>query len=206
MNGSKTAMLKSEAYLELADGTRWPLASPMQVRGNTETVTVGMSREPQANWSDVDPNGHAHHYVRDEQGVPRLPSLERRYRKEECPGGCGDPDCDGVSVEEWFCRICGEQVKPGFRTIYDKTVPVWTDVTYDLRVYMPPPSLDLIEGARYVQITPDAIFRFGEAERAFELPSLNVVSVEQQIGRDITTDVVLVGHLRKRVKTAEVGP
>lgn len=195
-----------EHYLELADGSRWPIDGAVHMEAHSETVRVAQVWMPDTNWSDVDANGHAHHYVKDREDVPRLPSLERRSRMEECPGGCGDADCVGDWVEEWFCRQCGVQVKPGFRTEYDKVIPVSTTVVYDLRVIMPNPDRPLIKDARYVQIRPEAVFMFGEREWSFDLPWLDVLAVEQSHGMGATSVVVMQASQRKSVTSKPTGP
>lgn len=200
----RATIYQREQYLELADGTRYPVDGAVEIRSNTEYMSTQQQRRPRIGWKFTDSNGHVHEYVRDADGVPRLPSLERRYRMEECPGGCGDPYCEGVEVEEWFCRECVEQVEPGFTIDYNVQFPVWTDTEYTLRVVMPVTGFDAIEGARYVMIDPGAVYSFGEPEKAFDLPHLSVVEITEgfESGRIAT----LSASVRNAVKLKDVGP
>lgn len=202
-----TRPTRREQYLELADGSRWPIDGPLEIRSDTEYMRTERQRRPRLDWRCTDSNGHLHEYVRGAEGVPRLPSLERRYRMDECTGGCGDPGCEGVSVEEWFCRQCGVQVEPGFTVDYDVQFPVWTDTTYELRVVMPKSDFEPIEGATYVMVDPSEVFRFGEPEKRFGLPYLCVQEITGSLGAtDTSNTVTLQASRRDSVKTKPVGP
>jgi hypothetical protein len=204
---AKATMLAREQYLELADGTRWPIDGGLEIRSSTEYMRTEWQRLPVVDWRATDSNGHVHEYVRDAEGVPRLPSLERRYRMAACTGGCGDEDCEGMSVEEWFCRTCGEQVEPGFTVDHDVQFPVWTDTTYDLKVIMPKSGFDPVKGATYVMIDTDAAYRFGEPETKIPLPWLSVTEITGNFdGGGTTVTVALQASRRDAVKTKPVGP
>lgn len=106
-----------DAVLVLGDGTRIPVTSEMTITKDVERVRSDREFKPDENWSFTDPAGHVHVYVRDENDVPRLPSLARRLRHLDCDGSCfavTHGDCEGYDEVEWFCRECDAVVEPGF--------------------------------------------------------------------------------------------
>lgn len=143
-------------YLQLKDGTRWRVAGGVSVDTEVESFRVESMRRPDTTWTHTDSNGHAHKYYRDEEKVPRLPTLERRERLAPCDG-CSDihGDCDGYTVEEWFCRQCGEQIEPGFTVAHDVEIPHSAishySVTVEDATNVPEGG---IEGAVYVTVEP----------------------------------------------------
>lgn len=138
--------LSDGAVLLLPDGTTYALTGELKIDTDIERVRTDRARLPDETWSHTDSNGHTHTYVRDEDDVPRLPSLERRIRDVPCDGSCYSitgGECDGYTVEEWFCRECGVQVDPGFTPDYeasDPGIPITQTSTYQLTAALPLPA------------------------------------------------------------------
>lgn len=166
-------------YLQLTDGTRWRVAGGIQIDTEMETFRVQNSRHPQTAWIHTDSHGHTHKYFRDEEGVPRLPSLEARRRQVECDGSCDSSDCDGYTVEEWFCRECGEEVEPGFRVVHDETIPYASISTYTVEVEAEPTDAP-IEGALYAYADADGTVT------THPLPTLHSVAATSSGSRTVT--------------------
>lgn len=188
-------------YLQLTDGTRWRVAGGLSVERETETFTVENARHPDISWKHTDSHGHKHRYVRDEEEVPRLPTLEARRRPVECDGSCYGGECDGYTVEEWFCRECGEQVEPGFRVVHDVTIPYATVSTYTIEVEAPPID-GPIEGAEYTRV--DAAGNLN----VYPLPPMYCGNSETTFGgRERTvTRTRLSGERHTSVTRKPVGP
>lgn len=128
---------RQEAYIKLADGGRWRVVDGPMIESDVEMVRTAMGSKPDESWKHTDPHGHVHKYVRDAEGVPRLPSLEARERHVDCDGSCGG--CEGYSITEWFCRECGDQEEPGFRHDYEAEnpgIPVSRTTTFTFTVEM----------------------------------------------------------------------
>lgn len=162
--------INPNACLLLADGKRLLLTEDgMTVESDVERIRVATAYKPNTRWRLVDTNGHLHVYVKDEENVPRLPSLERRVRTEPCDGACGDSGCEGIPVTEWCCRECGELVEPGFVRDYaaeENGIPVSQRSEYTVTVRMEatdPQPARVLEGASYAQ-----------GEHKFPLPPLQL--------------------------------
>lgn len=66
-------------------------------------------------WSFTDDKGHFHAF---DTYSKQLPTLNERTVHMPCNGGCGsDSGCDGYQAPRWFCRICGQPVKPEFKIV-----------------------------------------------------------------------------------------
>lgn len=157
-------MFNVDASLLLADGTRWPVAGPLSVDSEVERIYSLSASMPDEKWEHTDSHGHVHRYVRDEEDVPRLPSLKiqqgEEYWCEDCHDFHSDPD--------WVCRECGDVVKPGFKPDYEAQgsgLPVSVTKTYTVTVEANPQA-ELYEGASYVY-TDDT-----GTEHSFPLPPL----------------------------------
>jgi hypothetical protein len=88
----------------------------------TELITVQAgpdATEPDPAWEYVDDQGHYHayaHLTREKYSpAALLPTLRPRTEHVPCPGGCGDPACEGTDVTLYFCSICDERIEPGVR-------------------------------------------------------------------------------------------
>lgn len=202
-----SAINQRDSYLLLADGTRWPVAGDISINSETEFMRVMNAYKPDVDWSHTDSHGHLHQYVRDDESVPRLPSLERRSVHVECDGSCYDithGDCDGYNVDEWHCRECDEVVEPGF--VHDYAVeqggiPVQTTVSYDVTVEAQAELSEAVVGAHYAYVDDSG------NERRHPLPPLHVGQVEATTGLDGTVvRSQLQGIEYKSVKRKPVGP
>lgn len=187
-------------YLELVDGRRLPVLS-VESRSEVERVRTAMASRPDERWSATDSHGHEHRYVRDEEDVPRLPSLERRSRHVECDGSCFEithGDCEGYDVDEWHCRECDDVVEPGFQPDYEAMehgVPIYQTTDYTLTVEVEQ-AYDTIKDAVYVQ---------GEFEKPF--PFLHNTSYEVESAFDETRMVgTYVAEETRSIKRKPVGP
>ena len=204
---SPTTIYQRDSYLLLADGTRWPVAGDISINSETEYVRTRLARKPDEQWTHTDSNGHAHAYVRDEEDVPRLPSLERRSVRIECDGSCFEithGDCEGYDVDEWHCRQCDEVVEPGFVHDYDAEnhgIPVQTIVSYDVTVEAQAQLSEAVVGAHYAYVDESG------NEHRHALPPLHVGQVEATTGFDGTVvRSQLQGIEYKSVKRNPVGP
>src|SRR5690349_8793996 len=103
------------SYLLLANGDRLPLAGDLRVNSNTEYMRSMTASIPDASGSATDSHGHEHRYVRDDEGVPRLPSLKIQQGEEYWCEDCNDFHSDS----DWVCRECGDVVEPGFKPDYE---------------------------------------------------------------------------------------
>lgn len=194
---------QQDTYLLLTDGTRLPVVGNVEVRSNTEIVRVMNAWKPDEKWEHTDSNGHVHRYLRDEEDVPRLPTLERHSVLVECDGMCGDEGCDGYHVDEWNCRECDEKVEPRF--VHDYAVeqggiPVSVTSEYAFTVEGDIPFGVLIEDAKFA-------VQSEQGERLMEVPPLSVIS---RNGTSTPDGMVITSQLSgfgwKAVKRKPVGP
>lgn len=196
---ANTTLRAVGSYLLLANGDRLPITGDLQVNSNTEFVRSMMSTLPDTAWSATDSHGHEHRYVRDDEGVPRLPSLEIRQGEQHWCEDCHDYHSDS----EWVCRECGEVVEPGFKHDYQAEnpgIPVWRDIEYSMTVSADVPFGVLLEGAKVVIPTEGS-------EQQHEVPPLSVVSREGTSGPGgMTIATHLAGSMRKSVTRKPTGP
>ena len=198
-NDSKTAV-KQEPYLRLADGRRLPVLK-VETRSEVERVRSLTAQRPDETWSATDTHGHVHRYVRDAEDVPRLPSLEPRSRHVECDGSCYSVthgDCEGYDITVWLCRVCGDEVEPGFKPDYeamDPGIPVYQTNSYTLEVEVAE-AHDTIKDSVYVQ---------GEFEKEFPFLHNASYEVESTFGESRMVGVYHAEETRS-VKRKPVGP
>lgn len=187
-------------YLELTDGRRLPVLSA-ESRSEVERVRTAMASRPDERWSATDPHGHEHRYVRDGEGVPRLPSLERRSHHVECDGSCFEithGDCEGYDVDEWHCRDCDDVVEPGFKPDYEAMehgIPIYQTVSYTLTV----------EVAQEHDTIKDATYRQGDFQKPFPLLHNTSYEVESAFAETRMLGVYVAEETRS-IKRKPVGP
>lgn len=198
---------QQDAVLLLTDGTALRVVSPVSVESETEVVRTSMAYKPDTKWSYTDSHGHLHQYVRDEEDVPRLPSLERRSRHVDCDGSCYSVthgDCDGYDETVWFCRECGDEVEPGFVHDYAAEmngIPIGTTVSYNLTVEVPSQPTEPLTGTQYGYT--DAA---GTSHR-FALPPLFPGNIDAESGPDgWVMRAQFQGQEYETVKRKPVGP
>lgn len=213
---ANTTISRPGGYLLLADGSQLPLAGDVTVSSEVERVRTAMASKPDERWTHTDSHGHVHKYVRDEEDVPRLPSLERRIRQEECDGSCYSithGDCEGYAVTEWFCRECGDEVEPGFKHDYEAEnpgIPISVTTEYALSVEMEPPTGMVQAAAPILGPIKDAIYVHTDAagvEHRYPLPILQAGSYEVESGFDRPLmRAQLQGTEWKRITRKPIGP
>lgn len=187
-------------FLRLADERLLPVLN-VETRSEVERVRTGMAQRPDERWSATDSHGHEHRYVRDEEGVPRLPSLDRRLRHVECDGSCYSithGDCEGYDVDEWVCRECGDVVEPGFKPDYEameQGIPIYQTTSYTLTVELSE-AHDIIKDAVYVQ---------GEFEKPFPVLHNTSYEMESAFGETRITGIYVADEIRD-IKRKPVGP
>lgn len=100
-------------------GSPVPVADYTFDAGPIEYVRSLYATLPDPGWEVVDGHGHVHRWAltgRDEYHRPEaLPTLIASSRHVPCDGSCGGV-CggEGYDVTVWHCRVCGEEVRPGF--------------------------------------------------------------------------------------------
>lgn len=93
-----------------------PVRCELKVEQEWLDVSSGLpTRKPDMSWELVDKNGHYHAFT----GDGKLPTLDEEKVRKPCPGGCGDPDCEGVTVTRYRCRICRKKIQPRWVSSYD---------------------------------------------------------------------------------------
>jgi hypothetical protein len=98
------------AKLELFINERGPYLGELNVETERIDITSGLTTyKPDPQWTHVDKAGHFHAIA--EGG--KFPTLEAYTKTSPCPGGCGDPGCEGTTEVRYRCRICRKRVKPG---------------------------------------------------------------------------------------------
>lgn len=196
---ANTTLRPVGSYLLLANGDQLPIAGDLQVNSNTEYMRSMTSTLPDITWSVTDAHGHEHRYVRDDEGVPRLPSMKTQQGEEYWCEDCHDFHSDS----EWVCRECGDVVEPGFKPDYKAAtsgIPVWTDTEWTVSVDADVPFGVLLEDAKVVVPTE-------RGEQHYEVPPLSVISrngTSDSTGMRITTQ--LSGGMRKAVERKPTGP
>lgn len=184
-----------DAVLKLADGTELPVVDDLAMAGDTEVVRSLTATRPDESWSATDSHGHEHRYVRDEEDVPRLPSLKIQQGEEYWCEDCHDFHSDS----DWVCRECGDVVKPGFKPDYEAQngIPVSTTTTYSLTVEGDLLNSGLISGAAYSYTDGDG------TEHQHPLPPLSPVKTTFEEMRVSTS---LTGWVQRAVKHKPTGP
>lgn len=90
-----------------------PLSCTVEVEQEWIDISTGIATKPDPTWEYTDPAGHYH--THDKAGD--LPTLKPTEVHVPCTGGCGlddDQPCDGYTVTEYHCAICGAQVEPRY--------------------------------------------------------------------------------------------
>lgn len=91
---------------------------PCEIKVEQEWIDVSSglpTRKPDMSWELVDKKGHFHAFTED----GKLPTLDEEKVRRPCPGGCGDPGCDGTVFTRYRCRICKKKIQPGWISSYD---------------------------------------------------------------------------------------
>jgi hypothetical protein len=97
--------------LEVYVNAAGPFPGSLTVETETIDITSGLTTyKPDPKWEHVDKAGHWHAFTSD----GKHPTLEDYVKLLPCPGGCGDPGCEGTRETRYRCRICGKRIKPGF--------------------------------------------------------------------------------------------
>lgn len=97
------------------DGSE-PVACNLEVHQEWIDVSSGLpTRKPDPSWELVDKKGHFHAFTED----GKLPTLAEEAVRKPCPGGCGDPGCEGATEIRYRCRICRKRVRPQWVSSYD---------------------------------------------------------------------------------------
>lgn len=87
-------------------------------------IDVTTEKEPDPDWTHTDAAGHFHAYSLD-GGKATLPTLDPKLIDVPCTGECGsDGPCEGYTITEYRCKICGEKTEPQWRyTSGQKYIP-----------------------------------------------------------------------------------
>lgn len=130
-----------EAHLQIFINERGPYRGTLTVETEAIDITSATTTykdDPQ--WTFVDKAGHFHAVT----GAGKFPTLEAYTKTLPCPGGCDDPDCEGVTEARYRCRICRKRVKPG-RVVdqaggWKRTMPGRTSWGVSVETVEPPPA------------------------------------------------------------------
>lgn len=87
-----------------------PLPCELDIRQDVEMVRSSLAVKPDVKWSHTDAQGHFHAWSATKENP--LPTLRREVVDVPCPGGCDDPDCEGVTETHYYCLICAEEITP----------------------------------------------------------------------------------------------
>lgn len=96
--------------LEVFIDERGPYEGTLRVETEKIDITSGRTTykdDPQ--WTFVDKAGHFHAITAD----GKFPTLEAYVKRRPCPGGCGDPGCEGEIEGRYRCRLCRKRIRPG---------------------------------------------------------------------------------------------
>lgn len=95
------------------DGTWVGRAPTVHIQHDMIDVTSFIPKmQPDPAWQFVDEAGHFHAFtLRGE-----LPTIETKYRRVSCADQ-QDCNCDGYDEAERVCRICGEEIAPGYEVV-----------------------------------------------------------------------------------------
>jgi hypothetical protein len=121
-----------------------PLPCNVRVHQEWLDVSSGLpSRRPDPSWELVDKRGHFHAFT----GDGKLPTLAEETVRKPCPGGCDDPDCEGIAVTRYRCRICRKKIQPRWVSVYDNLdrrmpgLKSWSVEVNDLSGAVVPPAV-----------------------------------------------------------------
>lgn len=99
-----------------------------------EQFANGQESRPDLSWSFVDSARHFHAF---DSKTSTLPTLRSHTVRMNCNGLCGhDENCEGYDKTLWHCRICGERVRPEYRTV-DKRILVARDNSWGAVIHGP---------------------------------------------------------------------
>lgn len=92
-----------------------PLTCTVEVEQSWIDVSTDIATRPDPGWEHTDPAGHYH--AHDKAGD--LPTLKPTQVHVLCTGGCAaadddDETCEGYTVTEYRCALCGAQVQPRY--------------------------------------------------------------------------------------------
>lgn len=199
--------------VELHPSARW------SYRDTTERRTIDLGqeiRDPDPAWTHIDAAGHFHAWALADEGTSgqgaQTPTLHQRETLTPCPGGCGDPDCGGVTVLTWHCALCGEEVERGYVGTgrYSRTIVTGLGGELALRVPMSATPAWLIpkpvDGV--VTIASSPIFQrktvqvYGQINGVLRFGQMDVgpVGITRRAGdRSATLDVELSGRLHQGI-------
>lgn len=95
--------------VRIDDQQEWPCE--IEIRNDIEYVRSDVAVKPDPEWEFVDDTGHFHAFA--EGG--KLPTLQSERVAMPCDGSCGGVcEGEGYTVLRWTCRICGQEVEPGY--------------------------------------------------------------------------------------------
>lgn len=87
----------------------WPCEFVISDR--TDYVWSSTATKPDPRWEFIDTAGHFHTFTKDGD----LPTLNSEGVRMPCDGSCGGTcNGEGYTVTRWTCRICGQEVEPGY--------------------------------------------------------------------------------------------
>lgn len=98
-----------KARLQVYVNAAGPYAGEISIETESIDITSGLTTmKPDPKWEFTDKAGHWHAVTSD----GKYPTLEDYVKALPCPGGCGDPECEGVRETRYRCRICQKRIKP----------------------------------------------------------------------------------------------
>ncbi|MBO4272370.1 hypothetical protein [Microbispora triticiradicis] len=97
------------ATASINNGQEWPC--DVTIEQDVEYVRSELAMKPDPGWEFIDDAGHFHAFAEDGE----LPTLNSERVDVPCDGSCGGV-CQGEGYTElrWTCRICEQEVKPGY--------------------------------------------------------------------------------------------
>ncbi|ETK36105.1 hypothetical protein [Microbispora sp. ATCC PTA-5024] len=102
------------AMAAVNNGREWPCE--IEIQQDVEYVRSERATKPDPGWEFIDAAGHFHAFA--EGG--ELPTLNSERVEMPCDGSCGGVcEGEGYTVLRHTCRICGQEVEPGYVPDYE---------------------------------------------------------------------------------------
>lgn len=96
------------------NGHAWPCE--VEIEQDVDYVRSISATKPDPRWEFIDDAGHFHAFAEDGE----LPTLNSERVEMPCDGSCGGVcEGEGYTVLRWTCRICGQEVEPGYVPDYE---------------------------------------------------------------------------------------